>query len=108
MRVEQDSPFRKWFSKDEMGYLEKCNDFFITLNYSHDSKKISVNEVVSQIEQQGYKSISIPYFERHLRLHPDFEKESLQLYKIYGNCLEGSKDSNISIDFPGFLTQEII
>jgi hypothetical protein len=80
------SPFTKWFSKSQKETISECSSFKILMIYTLDSAKISKRSAMASLEKNGYKQIAITDFKDSLRLHPDVENLSLQLYDIYGYC----------------------
>jgi hypothetical protein len=80
------SPFSNWLSQSQKRSISECASFKILMVYTLDSSKISKRSAMSSLEKRGYKQISISDFKDSLRLHPDVENLSLQLYDIYGYC----------------------
>ena len=101
-KLESNSPFNSWLSSSEKEIIEDCTDHLITLSYALDSQKISHKDLVNQLSDHGYKEFILPTFFRNLRLHPDFDQVSFNLYKIHGFCRKGPKKGELFLNFPGF------
>jgi hypothetical protein len=101
------SPFYNWFSKSEIRITRKCQELFVVISYSLDSKKISRQNFIEKVRQQGYEEISLPNFEKNLRLHPDYNELSFNLYKIHGFCNKTKKAKRANLVFSGYHTQRI-
>jgi len=102
--LDEQSPFFNWFSTEEKIMMEKCDDVMIVMTYALDSKKISRRMLLNEIEKFGYEEVLIPTFSKALKLHPDHEKQSLQLYKTTALCHKGESDKRekVSIRFPSY------
>ncbi len=97
------SPFTNWFSKSERLKIEKCHQFRLLMNYSLDSKKVSKNTIHTAMEENGYRKISIEHFKDSLKLHPDAEQLSLQVYEISGYCKKKTgQNSPIFVNIPSY------
>lgn len=97
------SPFSNWFSRSQKISISECSSFKILMVYTLDSGKISKRTVMSSLEREGYKQISISDFKDSLQLHPDVENLSLQLYDIYGYCKKStSLSSPIAVNVPSY------
>ncbi|MFZ8934283.1 MAG: hypothetical protein ACO20H_07420 [Bacteriovoracaceae bacterium] len=107
IKVPIDSPFQAWFSESEKEIIGQCRNFFVYLGYFLDSNKIAYGNLKSQLESYGYEEVSLPNFSLNFKLHPDYQKESLHLYKIHGACLKGEGARNPSLNFPGFTSQNL-
>lgn len=98
-------PFESWYSTQEIQQVRACDKFTVILVYASDSGKISESSFFSELRAQGYERISIPEFGSHLRMHPDFERLALHLYRPYGLCLRQSFTAESvppTLSFPGF------
>ncbi len=102
--VDEKSPFFNWFSTSEKVQMEQCDDVMIVVSYALDSKKISRRMLSNEIEKFGYEEILIPTFAKSFNLHPDHEKQSLQLYKTTAFCHKGEADKRerVSVRFPSY------
>jgi len=104
-RLDRNSPFASWLSERELENLESCKDFLITVSYSLDPKRISSLMFLEEMKKQGFTRISLNSFNSYLKLHPDYESSTLQLYEVYGLCgTHKVKPEGISIQFPSFET----
>ncbi|MCO4795188.1 MAG: hypothetical protein KC493_15835 [Bacteriovoracaceae bacterium] len=103
-KVDSDSPFYDWFSNSEKKLLASCTDFYLMLDYSLDSKKVSKKMVENDAKRSGFQKIVLRDFEKHLLNHPDVEELSLQLYETSGLCYRGeiSNREKILVRLPGF------
>ncbi len=104
VRFNNKGPFANWLSPDEVAEISGCRDFLISLTYSLDEDKISQRMFLDEMVRNGYDKIMLPNFEIHLKLHPDFDRSSLSLYKLYGHCKRTDSEivQSISVGFPGF------
>ncbi len=99
--------FKNWLSPDEREMVEGCHDFNITLSYSGDSKKISHTMFINSMRELGFQSVSVPTFYANLKMHPDFTKNSLTLYRVHGFCSKTENSDELKISFPGFNVEKI-
>lgn len=108
-RIDSKSPFYDWFSNSEKKLISACSDFYLMLDYSIDSKKVSKKMVENDAKRSGYEKIVLRDFEKHLINHPDVEELSLQLYETSGLCYKGeqSTQEKILVRLPGF-TETVI
>jgi len=102
----QDSNFNNWFSSFEKKQIEKCENFFIVVNYSQDSSKISHELFYQQMKQQGLEKIMIGGFFENFKMHSSYSAMSLKQYEVHGFC--GLNNNGISIVFPGFNRVDVI
>jgi hypothetical protein len=102
--VDEKSPFFNWFSSDEKAVLGKCDDVLVVMSYALDSARISRRMFLNEAERYGYSEILIPSFSKAMKLHPDHEKQSLQLYSTTALCHKGeeNKREKISVRFPSY------
>ena len=109
-RFDIKSPFVNWLSADELAEINACKDFLITLSYAADEEKISQRMFLDEMARNGFDKIMLPNFETHLKLHPDFDRSSLSLYKLYGHCNKNGSGpvENITIGLPGFSEANIL
>lgn len=107
-RLDNKSPYNKWFSSKEMELVDSCHDFYIAISYALDAKKISTGMLLDQVKRYGYQQVLIPNFEKNVMLHPNYEKSALKLYEIYGLCRKTSLDKSVAptVLFPNF--EEIV
>jgi hypothetical protein len=108
VKGDQLGPFDSWLSASELSQSRNCEEFNIVLVYGSDSDKISEHTFFEQTRLYGYDRQHIADFGSHLKLHPDFERLSLQLYKPYGLCKKNlafdsaSTPTTLRLNFPGF------
>lgn len=105
-KVDSTSPFLNWLSPSEKALFNECKDHFLALTYHLDSDRISKRMFYSQMNEQGYKDYLIPNFARALKLHPDFEFLSLQLYQVSLLCNK-DKAGELEVTFPSFRTVKL-
>lgn len=110
--VQPFDPFHQWFSLQEKDTMKGCANFRVVMAYALDTTKLSETDFVNQAQKVGYEKVSLPHFKSYLRLHPEYDRQSFQLYDIFGLCqrrgasaeLEGSK---IPVALPSFPEVEI-
>jgi len=100
-----DSPFANWMTEDEKKTVRDCGHFLISLSYALDSKRLSQSMYKKQMVKNGYRPIYLPNFSTHLKLHPDYSKSTLKLYRIVGYCSPNIARNEVSISFPGYKDQ---
>lgn len=100
-KVSAQSPFLNWFSTREKSYLNSCEEFYVVLTYSMDADLISENDFFKQLEMQGAEFMEMPQLKSNLKLHPHFEENSFQLYKVGGLCMKKA-GTQLKITFPGY------
>jgi hypothetical protein len=99
------SPFSAWLSDSERRQIDDCASFKLALLYASDSGKASNAEFFSQMKAQGYERLQIQEFASHLRMHPDYERLALHLYRPYGLCRSHGVpplQGRLRVNFPGF------
>lgn len=87
-RLEKDSAFYHWYSTDEKETLEECAMVFVGIHYSMDAKYISHRRVINELESQGAEEIVALDFNQQLKLHPIYEREALQRYRVRTYCFK--------------------
>lgn len=102
VNIGKESPFYSWFSKDEKQVVESCLDSKVMLTYAWDPMQISREGFYSEVEKLGYERISIPNFHGHVKMHPNFARINVYLYKTSLICRRKIGDSKLVISFPGF------
>ncbi len=108
-KLTKNSKFKNWLSPNEKDEISSCNEFYVALTYSGNDEKISQRMFLEEMNRVGFKKVLINNFRTHLRLHPDFDKYSLDQYKLYGFCYSQEVDLNkIDINLPGFATAELV
>lgn len=111
-KVEPFDPFYQWFSVLEKEMMRDCADFKVAMVYALDPSRLSEREFLNQAADVGYQRVPLPQFRSYLRMHPEYDRQSFQLYSVYGLCqkrgasaeLEGSK---IPVAMPSFNEVEI-
>jgi hypothetical protein len=105
-KIPEQSGFNFWLSKDELSEISKCQNFYLMLAYSHDTKNIPYSALNDQLDKSGFKKMELMEFKRNLWQHPDANMNSLRLYQVFGVC----KKDNLKpfrISFPGFSEIEV-
>ncbi len=105
-KLDEKSPFMKWFSPSERELFNSCRDHYLVMTYHLDSDRISKRMFYTQMNDQGYKDFLVPNFERAIKLHPDFEFLSLQLYKLTLLCNKIGQ-GELEVTFPSFNTVKL-
>lgn len=103
-QISNESPYINWFNEKEQAKINSCADAQVLLMYSYDTSKVTYEEVLIQIEKQGYESFEVPGFKNHFQMHPNYNFHSLRLFKVWGICSQ-QKKSSLNIFLPGFLEQ---
>lgn len=101
-RLLPDSPFRQWFSKDELRDVESCRDMLIVIHYQYDSKRISDRMFKEEMNLNKYEDVYLTQFAKNLKMHPDAIKWRLQKHKVIGFCRKSLTDDPLVINFPNF------
>ncbi len=101
-KIEKSSPFYQWFSDDEKKMVESCLDNYVILTYAWDPMQISREGFFAEIEKKGYERLSIPNFHQNVKMHPNFARINVYLYKTNLICRRGLKKEELVISFPGF------
>lgn len=108
VKGDQLGPFESWLSASELSQARACEQFDIVLVYNSDADKITEQDFFQQARLYSRERLLIPVFATHLRLHPDWDRLSLQLYKPYGLCKKslafGAETAAdvLRLSFPGF------
>lgn len=100
--VSKDSPFYNWFSEREIEFQNKFNKCYVMAAYNMDDDNIPQSLLKEQLSQMDFEMFSLVDFGRHLKMHPNYESLSLQLYKIIGACRKPLSSKRFVIRFPGF------
>lgn len=109
-KIDSNSPFFNWYSESEQEKIKSCEESYIGISYSIDSKKVSQALFYSEMEKNGFENFPVRGFKDHLKVHPIFDKKNMKLYKINGFCLvDKSKYSSQSliVNFPGFSSTKV-
>lgn len=101
-RVQPESKFVNWFSKDEKELLKRCKDLIITIKYSARHSNIKHSDFNVHMLEKGFERVSINRFVSSIKAHPAFETWNLQQYKVRGYCNKTQQLSNFIINFPSF------
>jgi len=101
-RLPPESPFRQWFSKDELKEADSCRDLIIVVHYQYDSKRISDRMFKEEMNLNKYEDVFLSQFAKNLKLHPDAIKWRLQKHKVIAFCRKNLSDDPIVINFPNF------
>lgn len=105
-KIEKDSHFWQWFSKNEQRRLNKCKNVYVLISFSLDSDRISHAMFTNQILRDGLSAVVTNDFDLALSNHPDYNKFFLSLYKTKTLC--GTRDiGDIEIAFPNFRTRKL-
>jgi hypothetical protein len=100
--VPKESPFYSWFSEDEKKLMSKCVDSLVALTYAWDPMQISRNDFYTRAEELGYERLSIPHFHSQVKMHPNFARINVYLYKTSLLCRKNLGAEKLVISFPGF------
>jgi hypothetical protein len=102
-------PFENWFSKEDLYRISECKDLDIVVTYYLDKKRLGPLDFWSNIEKIGGKKVSLVDFSKQLKIHPDFLRNSLNLYQIKGICWENLRtpSTKTPISMPGFSKTDI-
>jgi hypothetical protein len=100
--IDKKSKFYHWFSIDEQKRIEKCDDVILSINYSLDTDRISHGMYDSIMRNANYEKIVVPNFTKALRMHPDYKRLSLTLYKTQVYCKKSKIKGPVYINFPNY------
>jgi hypothetical protein len=101
-KVEKDSPFYQWFSDDEKRLVEQCLENYVVLTYAWDPMQISREGFFAEVLKQGYERLSIPNFHQNVKMHPNFARINVYLYKTNLICRRKLGGDPLIVSFPGF------
>lgn len=102
--VSRDSPFYAWFSDDEKKLVEGCLESRVILTYAYDPMQISREGFFEQAEGLGYERLAIPHFHSNVKMHPNFARINVYLYKTHLLCRKKLGNESLAVTFPGFNT----
>lgn len=102
--VGKDSPFYNWFSDDEKKLVESCVDNRIALTYAWDPMQVSRENFYAEMEKIGYERLSVPNFHSNMKMHPNFARINVYLYKTSLLCRKRMTADKLVISFPGWNT----
>lgn len=100
--IGKESPFYVWFSEEEKAMMNKCVDSQIVLTYAWDPMQISREDFFDRAQKLGYERLSVPTFHSNVKMHPNFARINVYLYKTSLLCRKNLGDSKMVISFPGF------
>jgi hypothetical protein len=100
--IDEKSKFYNWFSVQEQNRIKNCSDIILGVRYSLDSDRISHSMFDEMMRNANYEKISVPEFEKALRMHPDYKRLSLTLYKTQVYCRKSKVSAPVYINFPNF------
>ena len=107
-RLDGNSPFYGWISREEKRFLDQCRDHYIVMTYHSRSGVITDALFLDGAQDFGYEKIFLDGFDKQLRMHPALASFSLPLYKIYALCRSGKgNDGTLSVSLPGFERVEL-
>jgi len=101
-KIDKNSKFYNWFSAEEKMRIKYCSDILLSINYSLDSERISHQMFYKHLRDHSYDQIAVPEFSKSLKMHPDYKKLSLSLYKSSVFCKKSKATAPIYINFPNF------
>ncbi|MGB0453814.1 MAG: hypothetical protein ACPGJV_08865 [Bacteriovoracaceae bacterium] len=81
--------FYNWFGESEKKAVNSCENPYIALSYHLDGKRFSKSQFYHQLREMKAEVIEVPQFSSNLRLHPDFEELSFNLYEAKLICSKG-------------------
>lgn len=104
VRLTKTSPFYDWLSNSEKSTLAACKDSYVVLQYSFDNKKVSHGMFTESAKNSGFNKVSLTGFNSQLKLHAQYEADSLNLYKANAYCQKeaGPMGDKLTLVFPGF------
>ena len=105
--VKKEDPFYEWFSEGEKLLVSSCLDAKVVLTYSWDPMQISRGSFFSEAEKYGYERYSIPDFHSNVKMHPNFARINVYLYKTALLCRKKLTPENLVVTFPGWNTVSI-
>lgn len=107
--LKLNSPFRNWLSESEGQLVASCEKLLVALIYADTNNARSVVTISSQIEDMGYKRLSLPVFSQHLQGHASFPDRNLDQHRIMGFCKQSglSPQKDYVIEIPGFVSTEL-
>lgn len=103
-QVKKEAPFYQWFSDDEKKLVESCLDSKVVLTYAWDPMQISREGFFAEAEKLGFERLSIPNFHSNVKMHPNFARINVYLYKTSLLCRKRIGGEALAITFPGFNT----
>lgn len=103
-KIDKASPFYQWFSEDEKKMVESCLDSRVSLTYAWDPMQVSRSSFYDELEKQGYERLSIPTFHSNVKMHPNFARINVYLYKTSLICRKKLGSEKLIVSFPGWNT----
>ncbi|MCB9091881.1 MAG: hypothetical protein H6621_02870 [Halobacteriovoraceae bacterium] len=102
-KIDKDSPFNSWLEGSEIDLQNSCPELFIVVSTDNFSKVLNDGMFKDQLEKNSLKEVSAPNFINNFKLHPDFVRWNMTMYKSRLFC--SSKEiTEVSIEFPSFHT----
>jgi len=107
-KVDNKSPFYKWFSESEQKDIERCTSFVVALSDSNYDQKISKRMFITEMEKNSFTEYTLVDFSRNMASHPEFNHWAFRNYRITGFCSKSKNVSNtLAITFPNYKTEDI-
>lgn len=100
--IDKGSPFYNWFSEDEKKLVSSCVDSKVSLTYAWDPMQVSRENFYAEMEKIGYERLSIPHFHNNMKMHPNFARVNVYLYKTSLLCRKKLSGEKLVISFPGW------
>ncbi len=104
--LKKDSKFTAWLSGSEKKYLNQCDKLFISMSTSNFSKVLTDAMYMSEMKTNNFNEVIPTRFIEHLKMHPDYVRWNLNMYKPRMLCADKNVDI-ITINFPSFKTMKI-
>ena len=100
--LQRESPFFGWASSDERRAIQECATSFLVMAHQLDSDRISHLDVEVFTQRAGFEKLNLTTFRNVIKTHPDFRRNFLQHYDIYGLCSQKTGQNSISLNLPNF------
>lgn len=102
-KLDPQSKFKMWFSKDELEEVEKCGaEVLIVFHYAYESKKIPDRFFREEMSKNNFDEIFLTTFSKNLMLHPDTNRWNLVRHKVACFCRKTRSEKTLTVNFPSF------
>ncbi len=88
-KFEPNGQFRSLITANDQAQINSCADILVTFNTSNFHRALRDSEMRELLKPQGFEVISVPGLVKNLKLHPDYTRLKLHMYRAMVFCSKG-------------------
>ncbi len=85
-KFETRGEFRSLISPSDQAVVENCPNMLVTFSTSNFHRVLNDSEIRDLLKPQGFEVISVPGLIKNLKLHPDYTRLKLHMYRPMVFC----------------------